>query len=75
MAQERVGELEGRRRALQVQLDAHKESGERNRMGQFATPPALAVDILRYAAASLGEHQNCAFSIQPSGPAPSIPLC
>ena len=61
MAQESVGEVEGRRRVLQDQLDAHKESGERNRMGQFATPPALAVDILRYAAASLGEPQKLRF--------------
>ena len=61
MAQDRVGELEGRRRVLQDQLDAHKQSVERNRMGQFATPPDLAVDILRYAAASLGEHQKLRF--------------
>ena len=61
MAQDRVGELEGRRRVLQGQLDAHKEAVERNRMGQFATPPALAVDILRYAAAALGAHQKLRF--------------
>lgn len=61
MAKDGVGELEFKRRVLQDQLDAHKESTERNRMGQFATPPDLAVDILHYAAASLGEHQKLRF--------------
>ena len=61
MAKDTVGEFECRRRVLQDQLDARKEPTERNRMGQFATPPALAVDILRYAAASLGENQKLRF--------------
>ena len=43
-----------RRLALQGGLDAEKEQAERNRMGQFATPTGLAVDILRYAKAYLG---------------------
>ena len=33
---------------MQGELDAGKEQAERNRMGQFATPTGLAVDILRY---------------------------
>jgi adenine-specific DNA-methyltransferase len=40
--------LEKDRCALQAQLDAGKTQAERNRLGQFATPPALAEDILRY---------------------------
>lgn len=61
MAQDTVGECEDRRRVLQDQLDACKEPTERNRMGQFATPTALAVDILRYAAAALGKNQKLRF--------------
>ena len=50
--------LEERRIALQGELDARKTAQERNRLGQFSTPPALAEDILRYAKRLLpsGEH-------------------
>ncbi len=41
---------EQERLSLQAALDAQKTQLERNRLGQFATPTALAVDILRYAA-------------------------
>jgi len=41
------------RLALQASLDAEKTQAERNRLGQFATPTALAEDMLRYAAALL----------------------
>ncbi len=41
--------LEERRSALQNELDALKGQAEKNRLGQFATPIALAVDILEYA--------------------------
>ncbi len=41
--------LEERRVALQSDLDGRKTQAERNRLGQFATPPSLAEDILRYA--------------------------
>lgn len=41
------------RLALQASLDAEKTQAERNRLGQFATPTALAEDILRYAASLL----------------------
>ncbi|KXU34977.1 restriction endonuclease subunit M [Ventosimonas gracilis] len=37
------------RLALQARLDAAKTQAERNRLGQFATPDALAQDILDYA--------------------------
>ena len=48
MAKNRTRVLEEQRLALQRGLDAGKEQAERNRMGQFATPTGLAVDILRY---------------------------
>ncbi len=44
---------EQERVALQASLDAKKTQAERNRLGQFATPTALAEDILRYAGALL----------------------
>ena len=53
--------LEKERLVLQAALDAEKTPGERNRMGQFATPPALAQDILHYAAALLPEDQPIHF--------------
>lgn len=53
--------LEKQRLALQNQLDARKTQAERNRLGQFATPPALAVDILRYAATLLPDGERARF--------------
>ena len=44
--QESSAEL--RRQQLQAAIDARKSAAERNRLGQFATPIALAVDIARY---------------------------
>lgn len=40
---------EHQRLQLQLRLDTSTSKSERNRLGQFATPPALAEDILRYA--------------------------
>lgn len=40
--------VEIRRQAMQVDIDTRKSAAERNRLGQFATPNALAVDIARY---------------------------
>lgn len=45
-----IATLEKQRLALQDALDVQKTRAERNRLGQFSTPTALAVDILRYAA-------------------------
>lgn len=44
---------EQQRLALQASLDGQKTQAERNRLGQFATPAALAEDILSYAASLL----------------------
>src|ERR1700722_15697591 len=41
--------LEKRRLELQTKLDAEKTSLERNKLGQFATPTTLALDILTHA--------------------------
>jgi len=41
--------LEQNRIQLQIDLDAGKIQAERNRLGQFATPTPLALDILQYA--------------------------
>ena len=54
-------QLEKRRLALQAALDAGKTQAERNRMGQFSTPTSLAADVLRHAAAQLGENGKIRF--------------
>jgi adenine-specific DNA-methyltransferase len=41
-----IVELETQRLALQISLDAAKSQSERNRLGQFATPPALAKEVI-----------------------------
>ncbi len=56
-----MSELEDRRLALQCHLDAGKGQGERNRLGQFATPTKLAVDMLRYARSQLGNSERVRF--------------
>ena len=40
--------VEARRQAVQAELDARRPAAERNRLGQFATPNALAVEIACY---------------------------
>lgn len=52
---------EQQRLALQAALDAGKTQAERNRLGQFATPTALAYDILRYAASLLPTDEKVHF--------------
>ena len=46
--------IESRRQAIQAEIDSRKSAAERNRLGQFATPNALAVDIARYVESVLG---------------------
>jgi adenine-specific DNA-methyltransferase len=53
--------LERERMALQTELDSQKTQAERNRLGQFATPPELAQEILRYASALLPPDQQIRF--------------
>jgi len=40
--------IESRRQEQQTQLDTLKTAAERNKLGQFATPPELALSIARY---------------------------
>ncbi|MDY0166096.1 MAG: Eco57I restriction-modification methylase domain-containing protein [Thermoguttaceae bacterium] len=53
--------IEQQRLALQASLDAARTQAERNRLGQFATPTALAEDILRYAASLLPPGETIRF--------------
>lgn len=45
----------------QLQLDSAKTQTERNKLGQFATPTALAADILKYAKTLLPSNQKIRF--------------
>lgn len=47
--------IEERRKAKQTHLDSLKTAAQRNKWGQFATPPELAVGLARYAHQMLGE--------------------
>ncbi len=47
--------IESRRQAIQTEIDTRKSAVERNRLGQFATPNALAVDIARYVQSVIGQ--------------------
>ena len=48
-------EIEKRRQQEQARLDSLKTAQERNKWGQFATPPELALSIARYAHSLLEE--------------------
>ncbi len=54
-------QLESQRLVTQEKLDSGKQMTERNRLGQFATPTGLAVDIQRYAKAQLGKSEKVRF--------------
>lgn len=56
-----IERLEADRRCLQARLDAQRTPAERNRLGQFATPPALAVDMLRHAVSLLPAEEPIRF--------------
>ena len=45
---------ESKRREIQTALDSERTALERNQSGQFATPPELAQDIMRFAVAAHG---------------------
>ncbi len=53
--------LERRRVQIQAKLDAARPRAERNRLGQFATPPVLALDILAYARSLLPPEASVRF--------------
>lgn len=54
MAANREHPIEVRRQTVQAELDAAKSAAERNRLGQFATPNALAVDIANFLDSVIG---------------------
>jgi len=56
-----IDTLEAQRFSLQTELDAKKTQSERNRLGQFATPTALAVEILKYASTLLPNGEGVRF--------------
>lgn len=49
---------EEHRQAIQSALDATKSAAERNRLGQFATPNPLAVEIARFVGSLIGEQKG-----------------
>ncbi len=53
--------IEAERLALQDKLDLQKTQIERNRLGQFATPTGLALDILKAGKRLLGEKDTIRF--------------
>lgn len=48
MTQEVLTQIEARRAMVQERLDSARPQAERNRLGQFATPQSLAVEIARF---------------------------
>lgn len=53
--------IEYKRLAIQQQLDAARTQADRNKLGQFATPPELATEMLEYARSILPEDQAIRF--------------
>ena len=53
--------IEQRRQSIQITLDAEKTMLERNILGQYATPPKLADDILEYAKEFLPQESKISF--------------
>lgn len=51
-------ENESRRQSIQASLDAGRSASERNRLGQFATPNALAVEIAQFVAKRTGKNKH-----------------
>ena len=58
--------IESRRQAIQAEIDTRKSASERNRLGQFATPNALAVEIARYVQSVLGRTKGSLRFADPS---------
>ncbi|MCR4316837.1 MAG: SAM-dependent DNA methyltransferase [Planctomycetes bacterium] len=56
-----IESIEQERLVIQARLDGAKSQAERNRLGQFATPTALARDILAYAKKQLREKTSVRF--------------
>lgn len=58
---EQLDRTEAKRVSEQIYLDIAKTSAERNRLGQFATPNVLAIEIVQYAKTLRPDHQEIRF--------------
>lgn len=56
-----IDNLEQQRIILQADLDKGKTQEQRNRLGQFATPPGLALEIIEYAFRLIPHHEKIKF--------------
>ncbi|MBI4567998.1 MAG: Eco57I restriction-modification methylase domain-containing protein [Planctomycetes bacterium] len=54
MTAREISDVESSRRRAQAAFDASRSASERNRLGQFATPNALAVEIATYVKTLIG---------------------
>ena len=57
----KIDQLESQRQTLQAELDGQKTQEERNIMGQFSTPVALANDVLTHAKNIFPKHGKVRF--------------
>lgn len=58
--------IEARRQVIQAEIDTGRSAAERNRLGQFATPYSLAVEIARYVATLLPRKERSIRFADPS---------
>jgi adenine-specific DNA-methyltransferase len=66
MVRQHVIPVEVRRQAIQAELDARRSPAERNRLGQFATPNALAVEIACYVQSLIGRSLPVVYFADPA---------
>ena len=56
-----INSIEAERLIEQAQLDASKSAAERNRLGQYATPNSLAIEIIDYSKSLLSLNEKIRF--------------
>ena len=67
MIAQQFNPVEIRRQTMQAAIDSRNSAAERNRLGQFATPNALAVDIAKYVKTLISaRHKNRIHFADPS---------
>ena len=66
MIAQHLNTIESHRQQIQSAIDEGKSTSERNRLGQFATPHALAHDIARYVGSVIGEQKHSIRFADPS---------
>ncbi len=57
----KIHQIESERLKLQARLDIKKSQEERNKLGQFATPPQLAMDIMETSKGLIGASERIRF--------------